>query len=80
LKITDKRFEQLSLEKKIEIICNNILYSDIMGIQLRVVKESKRGKRVKAAEEEEKKNRGGEQASEGGGEAERRTERLGNDI
>ena len=55
LKITDKRFEQLSLEKKIEIICNNILYSDIMGIQLRVVKESKRGKRVKAAEEEEKK-------------------------
>ena len=40
---------------QIEIICNNILYSDIMGIQLRVVKESKRGKRVKAAEEEEKK-------------------------
>lgn len=55
MKITDKRFEQLSLEKKIEIICNNILYSDIMGIQLRVVKESKRGKIVKAAEEEEKK-------------------------
>lgn len=57
LEITDKEFMKLSLEKKIEITCSNILYSDIMCMQFRVVKESKCGKRVKAAEEEEEEVR-----------------------
>lgn len=57
LEITNKKFMKLSLDKKIEIACSNILYSDVMCMQLRVVKESKHGKRVKDAEVEENQAR-----------------------